>query len=112
MVLMVNVPPVIVLRLAASKRVRVMLTAHAALSPALPLPRPENVADVDVKAVSTPLTVKVVEDGAATAAVGTAVNAAVTTVAVTRPNLIRMRTPPKSCAFSPHLARSAVGLNG
>jgi hypothetical protein len=98
-VLMVNVPPVIVLRLAGSKRVRLMLTAHAALSPALPLPRPEKVADVDVNAVSTPLTVNVVDDGAATATVGTAANAAVTTVATAKPNRTRMSTPPISCAF-------------
>ena len=59
-----------------------MLTAHAALSPALPLPLPEKVADVDENAVSTPETANVVEDGA--------------------------RTPDLVC-LPFHLARSAVG---
>jgi hypothetical protein len=99
MVLMVNVPPVIVLRPVASKRVRVMLTAHAALSPALPLPLPENVADVDVKAVSTPLTVKAAEDGAATAGVGTAANAAVTTIATAKPKRTRIFDPSDLVGF-------------
>jgi hypothetical protein len=85
----VNVPPVIVLRPDESNRVRTMLTLHAARSPALPVPVPEKLADVEVKAVSTPLTANIVEAGAAVAAVGKAA----ATVATARVNEILMFAP-------------------
>jgi len=89
----VKVPPVIVLAPAA-KRVRVMLTLHAARSPALPVPVPEKVAEVEVNAVSTPVTPKVFEAGAATAAAGNAADIAVVRVATATANEILMAIPP------------------
>lgn len=92
-VLIENLPPVIVLKPEA-KGVRVMLTVHAARSPALPEPVPEKVAEVEVNAVSTPLTAKLVDAGAATAAAGNATAAAVASIAAAPANEILMAIPP------------------